>query len=71
MNKKTAPATTFGHKLRTLRIARGLSEPEMAILLQEPYFDYMKLELNIIQPSEGMVKRIAGVYKISIEELGG
>ncbi|MDR6786496.1 hypothetical protein [Pedobacter africanus] len=60
---------TFGHKFQLLRETAGRSEAETAMLLKTPYFSYLRLEADILYPTESTLRKVAKLYDITREEL--
>ncbi len=60
---------TLGQKIRLLRQTAERSEPETCLLLQIPYYTYLRYEAGILYPTENALRKIAKLYTISHAEL--
>lgn len=59
----------YGHKIRMIRIARGLSQEDVARRLGIAQNSYSKIETNTQKESEEQLVKIAELFGVSIEDI--
>ncbi|UZQ49138.1 helix-turn-helix domain-containing protein [Clostridium kluyveri] len=61
----------IGSKIKYIRKQKGISQKEMAKILEIPYSTYSNYENNNREPDANTLNKIAKVFKISINQLLG
>lgn len=59
----------FGAKLHTARKAKGLTQQDMANKLKIHRTTYTKYETNVAEPSLALLRELAVLLEISVDEL--
>lgn len=71
VGKKTNDLPGIGARLREAREAAGLSQEQVARLLELPRPAVTEMENETRKVSAGELKRLAGMYRVSVEWLAG
>jgi len=59
----------YGHKIRLIRIARGLSQEDVAKRLGIKQNTYSNIETNTQKESDEQLQKIAELFGVSIEDI--